>query len=134
MKKLLVPAAVLAMIFSSVVLVSCGDDDKKDDPAPQNSAPTVTITKPLSNKTYVLSKDTKDSLMEYSATANDADGQVVSVEFFVNGTSIGIDTESPFVKEYKFKGDEGYNLKVIATDNLGAKTEATSMAIPVILF
>jgi hypothetical protein len=49
-------------------------------------APTVSITSPASGATFVLG-DTPT----ITATANDADGTVSQVEFFVDGISIGVD-------------------------------------------
>ncbi|MEO0972288.1 MAG: Ig-like domain-containing protein [Pseudomonadota bacterium] len=86
-----------AAIAGASALGACGGagvntgDQMENPPPPTNVAPTVSLTAP-NDGAQVLTPGT----LVISASASDADGDVVSVEFFVNGTSVGVDTMSPF--------------------------------------
>lgn len=82
-----------------------------------NSAPTVTITVPVSGA-FV-----PQGVVAISANAGDTDGSVTKVEFFVNGISIGSDITgpSPFTFNWNavFNPPFGANtITAVATDNL----------------
>ena len=77
-----------------------------------NEAPTVTVSNPANAIT--------GDFVTINATAQDTDGSISSVEFFVNNISIGSDATSPYSIQYKtIKGK--HKIKAIATDNLGLK-------------
>src|SRR3970282_878235 len=64
-----------------------------------------------------------------TADASDSDGAVASVEFFVNGASIGASTTSPFSVPWSGVAVGTYTLTAVVTDNQGAT--ATSGAVHV---
>ena len=90
-----------------------------------NLPPTVAITAPT-NGTLI----TFPANVTINATANDIDGTVTSVEFFVNNVSIGSDATSPF--SFSWTSVIGNaNLTARATDNKGATTTSSVVAITI---
>ncbi|GAA3575791.1 LamG-like jellyroll fold domain-containing protein [Snuella lapsa] len=59
-----------------------------------------------------------------TADASDTDGSIVSVEFKVNGVSVGVDTSAPYSVTHNF-GNGGSIVEAIATDNSGATSADT---------
>lgn len=59
-----------------------------------NNKPTISITAPVADAVYDATLE--PASITVTADASDSDGQVVSVEFFSNGRSIGVDTEAPY--------------------------------------
>jgi hypothetical protein len=61
------------------------------------------------------------STVNFTCTATDQDGTVASVEFFVNGVSIGTDNTSPYSFSYTTSSSVSgsYSVQAKATDNLG---------------
>ena len=93
---------------------------------PVNQAPTVAINSPIDGATF---NDPSDITIQ--ATASDSDGTVIQVEFFQNGTSLGIDSTSPY--EMIWSGVTGgtYSLTTEAIDNLGSTTTSSAITITV---
>lgn len=89
-------------------------------------APTVSITSPTSGATFTLG-----NTVTINATANDADGTVTGVEFFVDGNSIGTDNGSPYTINWPAVVGL-HSLTAVATDNNNATT--TSAAVSVTVF
>lgn len=90
-----------------------------------NQAPTVSITAPTNGSSFITGAS-----ISITATAADADGTVSSVEFFVDGTSIGVDNTAPYSATYT--GVLGtHALTARATDDLGAQTTSTAVSITV---
>jgi agmatine/peptidylarginine deiminase/PKD repeat protein len=87
------------------------------DPTP-NLAPFVQITSPQDGAVF------QDELpvFEIAASAEDPDGQVAFVTFFVNGDSIGIGDQAPYFIEYAVPAFGEYALTARATDDEGAET------------
>lgn len=91
-----------------------------------NQVPQVTITSPLEQTGYIA-----PNIIAVTADATDSDGSVVSVEFFVNGASIGIDTNEPFGIDWI--SEPGIiSFYALATDNMGAQTNSETVQIIVI--
>ena len=88
-----------------------------------NVAPIVTVSNPAN-------AITGDSIV-ISATANDTDGTVASVEFFVDNVSVGTDATSPYSISYKTTVGK-HKIKAIATDNLGLKGNSKEDSISVV--
>lgn len=88
-----------------------------------NQAPTVSITSPSGGSTF-----NQGSAVTVAANAADSDGTIAQVEFFANGTSIGVDTNSPFSVNWTVASGST-DLTATATDNEGAQT--TSAAVNV---
>ena len=52
-----------------------------------------------------------------TADASDSDGFITQVEFFINGTSIGVDPVEPYSLVWSIPANGFYEIKAIATDN-----------------
>ncbi|MGB2717933.1 MAG: Ig-like domain-containing protein [Vicinamibacterales bacterium] len=91
-----------------------------------NQSPTVMLTAPASGTTY-----TAPATVLLSATASDPDGAIAKVEFFVNGQSIGSDTESPYDATWNNTAEGSYNLTAVATDDGGAETTSATATVTV---
>jgi hypothetical protein len=91
-----------------------------------NTPPSVTITNPVAGATF-----TAPATFLFRASASDPGGSVASVQFFVDGTSIGTDTTAnPYsaTASSLFAGD--HTLSAVATDNLGLKaTNSISISV-----
>ncbi|HXC03254.1 MAG TPA: Ig-like domain-containing protein [Bacteroidia bacterium] len=91
-----------------------------------NLPPTVSITAPANGANYLVG-----DVVTIDATAADADGTVTQVEFFVDGTSIGIKTTAPYSATYTaVLGSHALTAK--ATDNQGAVTTSSIVNINVL--
>ena len=91
---------------------------------PANLSPTVTLTCPTNGIEGVP--------MSMSATANDSDGTIAQVEFFVGAVSIGIDTTAPYTTTWTLPGlGAGYQVTAKATDNLGASTVSSATTVTI---
>jgi glucose/arabinose dehydrogenase len=66
-----------------------------------------------------------------SASASDSDGTVARVEFFDGATSIGIDTTAPYSLSWTPASSGARNLTARATDDIGAATTSTAIAVTV---
>lgn len=92
------------------------------------SIPTLTLVA-NTPPTITLSAATTANVGEtvtLTATANDTDGSITQVEFFVDNVSIGTDATSPYTFDWTAVVG-AHDFKAIATDNLGAtKTSAVS--------
>ena len=82
-----------------------------------NALPSVTVTNPANNTVFA-----PPASFSIGASASDSDGTVSQVEFFRNGTSIGIDTTSPYSSSVTNLGAGTYTLMAVATDNNNGKT------------
>ncbi len=92
-------------------------------PAP----PTVNITSPANNSNYV----TGDQItIDATATANDGGGSIVSVQFFVDGTSIGTVNSAPYSISYTAAAGS-HALTAKATDDKGTHNTSSSVNITV---
>lgn len=91
-----------------------------------NIAPTVSIVSPLSTDDF-----TSPEVVVIVADASDSDGSVVSVEFFVNDQSVGLDSSAPFsVNWISIAGNA--EITAVATDSNGASTTSLSVNITVL--
>ncbi|WP_028022422.1 Ig-like domain-containing protein [Enterovibrio calviensis] len=82
-----------------------------------NAIPVVSVTSPLNNAQF-----TDGDTISLSATASDTDGAVADVEFFANGSSVGVANVAPYTLEWL--ATEGqYTIKAVVTDNEGASSE-----------
>ena len=92
----------------------------------QNAVPVAAITAPTSNQAFALGQG-----IAITATASDADGSVAKLEFLADGAAIGSVTASPFTKVWSGATAGPHMLTVRATDNVGAITVSTPVAITV---
>ena len=91
-----------------------------------NASPTVRLTQPKSGSTFRLF-----TTINMAATAGDADGSVVKVEFFADGIKLGEDTTSPYTFAWSNAAEGNHSLRAIATDNLGATKISSPVNIKV---
>lgn len=90
-----------------------------------NNLPSVSITAPADGSSTVVG----DSLV-ITANASDIDGTIASVEFFVDGTSVGMANVSPFTVKY-FTVAGTHSITARATDNDGGQTTSAAVSIDV---
>jgi hypothetical protein len=74
------------------------------------------------------------TLIKIKAEAEDTDGSIAQIEFYADTDLIGVATNSPFnavweVKQRPFTIFGFWNLKAVAIDNLGIKTESVPITI-----
>lgn len=84
-------------------------------PVASNAAPFVMITSPSTGALF-----TAPATVALTASASDTDGTVARVEFFRDGTSLGIDTQSPYMAEATGVAAGAHMFSAVATDNDGA--------------
>jgi hypothetical protein len=94
--------------------------------AASNAPPAVSITAPAADASFVSPVS-----IVVDANATDSDGSVASVQFFANGSSIGIDTTAPYSVIWASVPAGSYTLTAVATDNIGAVTTSASVSIVV---
>ena len=90
-----------------------------------NAAPTVALTSPVAGA-YALG-----NTVLVGAAANDADGKVVSVQFFANGLSIGSAAAAPYTVTWRPPLAGNYAITAQATDDAGNVAVTSSVAIAV---
>jgi len=93
-----------------------------------NQPPTVSLTAPANNATYVLPVDLA---VTASAANPERNGSIASVEFFANDASIGTATASPWRIVWSNPAAGTYTLTARATDNLGAQTTSAARTLTV---
>ncbi|MFN8436191.1 MAG: cellulase family glycosylhydrolase [Cytophagales bacterium] len=91
-----------------------------------NIAPTVTITNPTTG-TNIYS----GSSLTLSASANDTDGSISSVKFYVNGVFIAEDLTSPYESNWSPITVGTYQITAVSTDNLGSTSASELVNISV---
>ena len=89
-----------------------------------NAPPMARITSPSNGDGATVG-----AALNVTADASDPDGSVSQVQFFVNGSSLGIDTGAPYSTSWVPAAAGIYSLTVVATDNLGAKTTSAAVSI-----
>ena len=91
-----------------------------------NILPEVAIISPTNNENKIITGSTLLIL----ANATDADGKLNKVEFFVDGISVGSDTETPYTANYVAVSGKHY-ITAVATDDQLATTTSTTINIEV---
>ena len=91
-----------------------------------NILPTIKIVEPEENNIV------QGSNVIIKTNSDDQDGEVVKVEFFVDGNSIGYNTFSPFDWVLFNAAIGKHKIKAVAVDNNGGKTASESIEINVI--
>lgn len=84
-----------------------------------NAAPTVSITSPNDGDSFIIG-----STVNIAADANDTDGSISQVEFFVNGVSIGVDNASPYTASYPASAAGNFAITATATDDQGSTSSS----------
>ncbi|NJO89392.1 MAG: PKD domain-containing protein [Chloroflexia bacterium] len=91
-----------------------------------NVPPTVSISNPSNNAQF-----DEGTAITINANAADADGTVTSVKFYVDGTLIATDNSSPYSIQWTNGASGNHNLTAVATDNDGATTTSTGVAVTI---
>ena len=87
-----------------------------------NVAPEINISSPISGATLI-----ENQWVTIQASAEDLDGSVKRVTFFVNGDSVATDTSAPY--EHRLQVSFGnYTAQAAATDNSGSSTKSKSIS------
>lgn len=92
----------------------------------EGTAPSVTLDSPVSGSVYL-----SPATIQLAATASDADGNVLRVEFYNGGTKIGEDTTAPYEFTWTGVATGSYALSVLATDDSGLVTLSNPATITV---
>jgi hypothetical protein len=93
---------------------------------PPNVLPSVAISSPADGASFVA-----PASFTVTANATDSDGTIVSVEFFMNGVSAGIDNEAPYTASLSSLALGTYTLTAQATDNRGGVTPSAAVTVTV---
>lgn len=91
-----------------------------------NTPPTVSITAPLNGASF-----TAPASVTINANAADANGTITKVDFYNGSTLLGTDATSPYSYSWTGVAAGNYSLTAVATDNGGATTTSTAVAIVV---
>ncbi|HMJ90837.1 MAG TPA: Ig-like domain-containing protein [Candidatus Acidoferrum sp.] len=94
--------------------------------SPPNVAPTVTITTPQDGATFGA-----PATFQITANAQDSDGSVTNVEFFVNGASVGAASPPNFTASVQSLAAGNYLLTAITTDSRLATGTSSPVSITV---
>lgn len=80
-----------------------------------NAAPTVQLTQPAANSTYA-------GPVTLAAIADDPDGAVSKVDFYVDNVLVGTDATAPYAATWPTTSTGTHVAKAVATDDNGAPT------------
>lgn len=111
------PVAVGIAVLSLLVLAA---------PKVSNKAPTASITSPVASSRFPMG-----SAVIIAASAGDADGQVVRVDFYAGRTLLGFDAIAPYAFAWTPGKTGSYSLKAVAIDDKGAKGNSALVSISV---
>ncbi len=100
-------------------------DQEISAPSP-NQSPLVTISAPLNGAVF-----NTPVTVTVSASATDADGNIVRVEFYNGGVLLGTDTSAPFAVGVANMAAGAYQVTARAYDNLGAVSSSAAVTITV---
>ena len=89
-----------------------------------NQAPTVSLTSPINNQTFPAL-----ATVLLMASATDAENDLAKVEFFQNGTQIGMALQPPYTAHWTNVAAGSYQVTAVATDAVGV--QATSSPVPI---
>ncbi len=91
-----------------------------------NQPPNVAITSPADGSTFTAGNN-----IVVNAGANDTDGTIARVDFFVGTTAIESDTTSPYSAIWANVTAGTYSLTAVAVDNDGEKTTSSVVSVRV---
>ncbi len=92
---------------------------------PVNELPTVSITNPGNNASFTVGQN-----VSIAANANDVDGNVTKVVFYVDGNMISEDTSSPYTANWTATTGS-HSLTAMAIDNNNASSTSVAVNITV---
>lgn len=96
------------------------------DGSGSNQPPVVSLTSPANGATF-----SAGSTVNVTANASDPDGSVAKVEFFRDGSSLGIATNAPYAASWANASAGSHTLRAVATDNNNATTSTPTITITV---
>jgi glucose/arabinose dehydrogenase len=115
----------LDLKFTSWAVTGGGFSYQRSTPAGANTPPSVSITNPANNASFVA-----PAIVTIQADASDPDGSVTNVQFFDGATSLGIAPSSPYgISANLALGS--HTLTAVASDNLGATTTSAPVTVTV---
>jgi len=122
-----------ALSSGSVEIQAIAVDDAgaESDPStisitiPSNEAPTVSITSP-SNGTSI-----ENDALEVTASAQDSDGSIAQVDFYVDGVLFDSDNSSPYSIELNALSSGDVEIKAVAVDDKGAESSPSTITVSV---
>ena len=91
-----------------------------------NQPPQVTLTTPANNASFAAPGN-----VQLAATATDADGAVVSVSFYANGSPVGTDSAAPWTMSWSNVPAGTYAITAMARDNAGGTQTSSAVSITV---
>ncbi len=94
--------------------------------AAQSVAPTVQLLQPTNGTVFKTGAN-----VQIQAQAQDADGSVAKVEFYVNSTLVGSATAAPFTIQWSAKSNGTFSIVATAIDNLGNRASSQPIMITV---
>ncbi len=103
----------------------CSGTPPPPPPAP-NVAPTVTLTAPANNATFIA-----PATVLITANATDSDGSIAKVEFFNGNTKLGEAIATPYPFSWASVAAGTYAISAKATDNQGQTATSGSVLITV---
>jgi uncharacterized protein (TIGR02145 family) len=114
MKRKILPITLLIIATLAVIIYGC----KKDDDS-SNQAPTCHITAPSNGQQMEAGQS-----VTISVDANDSDGSIEEVRFFVDGVGKGTSSSFPYNYTWNTNGESigTHTLKATAIDNNGDQT------------
>lgn len=101
------------MVFTGLIVWSCSEDSSTE---PENKTPTCSITSPLQNTVF-----TEGDTFNINVDADDEDGTIAEVRFYIDNIGIGSDSDFPYTCEYSTPVlcSGNHFLKIRAKDNEG---------------
>ncbi len=90
----------------------------------KGTAPVVSITAPLNNATYNAPAN-----IVINATATSAGSMIKKVEFFKGGTSLGVDSVSPYTLNWNNVNAGNYTITARATDTSGLTSTSSPVSV-----
>jgi len=85
-----------------------------DSLMPTGMPPQITLVAPTNGAVFIV-----PTVLEVSADASDADGQVVEVEFYVNGAHLGVRRNPPFTMLWTNTAPGTFSFRAEARDDAG---------------
>jgi hypothetical protein len=98
----------------------------RDNPSPGTGAPTVEVVSPAGD-TVVSSTDD----LALTASAEDPDGAVDDVAFFVDDDSVGTDSGAPYTTTWTPPSEGRYTITATATDDAGNEGTSDEVSVAV---
>lgn len=93
---------------------------------PPNASPTVNITSPSNGSYFSVSQE-----VNIAANANDSDGTISVVDFYVDGVKVGSDFTGPYNFAWSPSAAGDYTITVVAIDDKGASSTSSEIKITV---